>query len=316
MKILECTLLFLGSIIGAGFATGAEIITFFGQFQLPIWLISFTVGISMLSIIVTEIFLSYHFPSQNSKIIDITLTIIYFILFTAMTAGIAQITNRIICALSLLISTCLVLFGFKQLTHVNVYLVAIILVLIISTSIPYLQNIKTITTHWQDIFPNIFRAFLYAGLNCFMFPELIKASTDHYSRKTLIISGIITSILVTILVGLILNTIQSTNTQSASIPLLTATPNAITMLVILLAILTSQYTTLFAILQRYQKITTKNRPLKTTIGICISTFICSFLGFNNLIKYTYPLIGAITCAYLLFSCLRFWWTSLHSSRQK
>ena len=29
MKIIEITLLLLGSVIGAGFATGAEIITFF-----------------------------------------------------------------------------------------------------------------------------------------------------------------------------------------------------------------------------------------------------------------------------------------------
>lgn len=324
MKILEITLLFLGSVIGAGFATGAEIITFFSQFQLPIWLIAIIVGITMLSVITLEISLNYRISPQMqhrqpnihlNHATDIALLIIYFILFTAMTAGIAQITNRLICILSLVISTCFVLFGFKQLTHLNFYLVLVIIVLIITTAIPHLQATYITKSQWEDIPKNVLWAFLYAGLNCFMFPELIKASSSNYSRRDITIAGIITSILVTILVDLILATILNTNTKDTSIPLLAAAPNAITMLVILLAILTSQYTTLFAIQQRYKKITTKNRSIKTITGICILAFLFSFCGFNNLINFTYPIIGAITCAYLLFSCLHFWWFSLRSSHQ-
>ena len=63
MKIFEITLLFLGSVIGAGFATGAEIITFFGELRLPTWIIAIVIGLTMFAIITLEVLLNY--PNKN-----------------------------------------------------------------------------------------------------------------------------------------------------------------------------------------------------------------------------------------------------------
>ncbi len=330
MAMLEITLLFLGSVIGAGFATGAEIVAFFGNLHLPVWCIAVMVGLTMFAVIVLEIYLNYprtksaihsiqfqpltnqhlspkHRP-WSTKILDVVFIVIYIVLFTAMTAGITQITNVGTCIISLIISVCIVLFGFNSLSRLNFYIVLIIIALIITTALPHLlHNTSIITTnyHWNNFPKGVFWALLYAGLNCFMFPELIKASAQRHQRRTLLWAGAITALLVTILVGLILTTIQQADTATAPIPLLAAAPNAITMIVILLAVLTSQYAALFAILQRCQRLLpiTKKRPLCSAVGICICAFIGSFCGFNHIVNFAYPLIGAFTCVCLLFSWL-------------
>ncbi len=308
--MIEITLLFLGSIIGAGFATGAEIVTFFGAWQLPTWLIAVIVGLCIFGMITLEIVLFY--PSSNDKashktpkFLHLGIVMIYLTLFTAMTAGIMQITNFYICLIALLFSAIITLFGIERLSKCNVLIVSAIIVLIISTALPHLSITIQTTYQWQHIIPALFWAVLYAGLNCFMFPELIKAIAPNKPRHTLVWAGLLTAICVTILLGLILSTIKATNTTQASIPLLAAAPNNITMLIILLAILTSQYTTLFAITKRLQLIipTSKEKPRTTVVLVCLIALIGSFCGFNRIIQYGYPAIGALTCFYLLFS---FW----------
>ena len=88
MAIFETTMLFLGSIIGAGFATGAEIITFFGNWQIPVGLTATIVGIGIFGMITLEIFLFYPRTEQTvdksspktSKTLHIGIVIIYLII--------------------------------------------------------------------------------------------------------------------------------------------------------------------------------------------------------------------------------------------
>lgn len=324
MAIFEITMLFLGSIIGAGFATGAEIVTFFGNWQIPVWLTALIVGVGFFFIITLEIFLFYPQREQTmakpnqktSKTLHIGIIMIYLILYTAMTAGITQITNHWICLISLFCSAVFALLDIQKLTRLNTIIVAAIIVLIISTTLPHLASfIGTKAIKWNHIIPTIYWAILYAGLNCFMFPELIIANAKQHKRNTLFWAGLITAILVTCLLTMILITIKTTHTETNPMPLLSAVPTPITTVIILLAILTSQYTALFTIIKRTQKIfpTTKNKPLLQTACICLIAFIASLCGFTHIVQYGYPLIGAVTCFYLLVA---FWKQSWRFSHQQ
>ena len=319
MAVIEITLLFLGSIIGAGFATGAEIVTFFGMLHLSPWLVAALVGCATLMIIIWEINLicprtknemsvplTYH-PHRFAKIQDMVFIVIYFILFTAMTAGVNQITNVTIGILSLTISAMIVLFGFEKLSHFNFYIVLLIIVLIVTTALPHLAIVKH-ANNFSDLPVGIFWAFLYAGLNCFILPELITAAAEHYPRRTLLRASTITALLITGLVGLVLTTITNTNTQNAAMPLYAAAPNHLTMVVILLAILTSQYSALFAITTRVQRFfpIQQKRPFGRIVIICGIALLGSFCGFNQIINFAYPLIGAFTCVYLFLTWLVVW----------
>ncbi|MCQ2382094.1 MAG: hypothetical protein MJ054_02205 [Clostridia bacterium] len=285
MAVFEITTLFLGSIIGAGFATGAEIITFFGNKSLPTWLIAIIAGLNMFIIISAEIFL--HQPTKQnknachnpieSKPLYVVFVMIYLILFTAMTAGISQITNPLITLISLLLSIIFTLSGIQKMSHFNFYIVLIIIILLTTTALPHLPQIantplNTIKPH--NITATVFWSLLYAGLNCFTFPELIQASAGNHKRKTIFFAGIITSCFISLLIFLILTTITSTHSETAPIPLLNSSPNHITFIVILLSVLTSQYTTLFAITQRTHVLLpkTKEKPLLTAVFICYFLF--------------------------------------------
>lgn len=322
MAIFETTMLFLGSIIGAGFATGAEIITFFGNWQIPVGLTATIVGIGIFGMITLEIFLFYPRAEQTmdksspktSKTLHIGIVIIYLILYTAMTAGITQITNHWFCLISLFCSATFALSGIQKMTRLNTIIVATIIVLIISTTLPRLANfIDTKAINWKHTMPTIYWAIMYAGLNCFMFPELIIANAKRHKRNTLLWAGLITAIFVTFLLTIILITIKTTHTETDPMPLLSAVPTPITTVIILLAILTSQYTALFAIIKRTQKIfpVTKNKPCVTTACICLIAFIASFYGFTHIIQHGYPLIGAFTCFYLLFAFWKQPWRVSH-----
>lgn len=331
MKTLSITLFFLGSIIGAGFATGAEIVTFFGNIPLPVWCIAIIVGLTMFAIITCEILLfSTHrktiitpketkSPKNSAIILDVVFVMIYLILFTAMTAGITQITNIQTCIISLIFSIYITLFGFHKLSRFNFFLVLVIIILIITTALPSTTSTLTLIPiqHWEALPKAFFQALLYAGLNCFVFPELIITFSKHHNRHTLFKASLITSITVTILLGLILSTVQHTGTLTAPMPLLTASPTPITFTVVLLAILTSQYTTLFAIIKRIQKIAlkTNKKPLLTAALICFCAFVGSFCGFTHIIQFAYPLIGLFTCCFLLFSFLLRFWQFLQARRQ-
>lgn len=326
MATLEITLLFLGSIIGAGFATGAEIVTFFGNTNLPTWCIAIIIGLSIFLIITSEIFLFYRTSpsverskfqcsSNATKFLYIVFVMIYLILYTAMTAGVRQITNNAFCIISLVISIYITLHGVQKLSRINIYFVLIIATLIVTTTLPHLQDTTTALTtpiHTNSIIKLLKQGIIYAGLNCFIFPELIIKTANKYSKKSFIKAGFLTACTVSILVFLILTTIQATHTQTAPIPLLAAANHHTTLIIILLAILTSQYTTLFAIIQRLNNTfpITNKKPLLTAVITCVIAYIISLTGFNQIIQFGYPLIGIFTCFYLLISFLMKFWQFL------
>ncbi len=306
--MIEVTLLFLGSVIGAGFATGAEINTFFGELHLPIWCIAIVVGLMMFLMISLEIYLFYPEMKPNNskpnKLLDVVFIMIYLILFTVMTAGIQNTTNIVICLTSLFTSGLIVNLGFEKLSSINIFFVFIIVVLIVVITAPYTSQLQQTQFNFTDTPQTIIRAILYAGLNCFMFPELIKASAQKHKKPTLFKASLVTSILIATLVGLILSLIHTTQVKNSAIPLLAAVPNLFTTTTVIFAILTSQYTALFAITQRIKKVLPdKVKPSLTTPLICLCGFIGSFFGFNRIINITYPIIGAFICFYLLISFL-------------
>lgn len=305
MVILKITMLLIGSIIGAGFATGAEIVTFFQHLALPAGVIALLVCVAMFSIISLSIYLSGRSVAMP-RWLNIIFIGLYFILFTAMTAGVTQITGIGVSILALLVSSIIVLFGFEQMTHLNMVIVGVIIVALIGICVPALR-ITTFAIKWADLPQGTLWAFLYAGLNCFMFPELINAARHQYTRKALYWAGLITAIIIAGLVYLILSAIRSTGTQTAILPLLAIANHPLTMIVILLAMITSQYAALFALIERLNTVNkSKAKPTKLVLITAVIAFSCSFFGFKPILNFAYPLIGAVTCVYLLYFWVRSW----------
>lgn len=304
MKVFELTMLFIGSIIGAGFATGAEIVTFFDKFALPVWVIALLVGMAMFSIIALSIRLGENSAQPRSALAGIFI-ILYFVFFVAMTAAVTQLAGVFVSLIALLISGLIVMFSFNKMTRINTFIVIAIIIVLFGICLPHVVMPITTPTNPHHLPGAVVWAFLYAGLNCFMFPELVTAAAPQQKKSTLYLAGLIASVIIAAFVYLILTAIRFTDTQTAVMPLLKISPHPTTFVVILLAILTSQYSSLFAIIQKTQTLPRKHQFTKGHLVLFFATagFISSFLGFEKILDWGYPLIGAFICGFLFFSWL-------------
>ncbi len=306
MTIIKIVMLFIGLIIGAGFATGAEIVLFFGNYNLPIWIISLCVTLSLFALISVMIFIYKPNKNLGNKFTSFILIILYFVFFTAMTAGIVSIAGLQAGIISLIICAVIATFGFDKLAKINMFIVITIIIVLFFICISYIQNQQIGILNFKQT-PNIvFSALIYSAFNCFAIPQFIDTSQKNNCKKgTLYLAGLISSAIIGALVYLILNAVKFTNTESATIPLLAISNTPITFLIILLAILTSQYSTLFALMQKFQNsnIYKKTHYKTQLICVCICAYICSFMGFSQIIALAYPTIGIIIFSYLFFSLI-------------
>ena len=309
-------MLFIGTIIGAGFATGAEIVTFFGALPLPLWLIALLVGIAMFALIALSIFLYHPAPSRRHKPLDCTFMILYFVMFTAMTAGVTQLAGACGSLLSLAVSGLVVYFGFEKMARFNTLVVISIVIVLFGICFRCLFIPVTPTINYHHLPRGMLWAILYAGLNCMMLPELIAAAAPRYNKRTLLIAGLVTAVIIAVFVYMILQTITVTATADAPLPLLASSHHPATFVVVLLAMLTSQYTALFAIVQKINAVIPQAQKKTRTalFGSCGLAFIASFCGFNQILQWGYPLIGAFISCFLLFSYLLTWWRRRVSRR--
>ena len=309
-------MLFIGTIIGAGFATGAEIVTFFGALQLPLWLIALLVGASMFALIALCIVLYHPAPRQRQKPIESTFLALCFILFTAMTAGVTQLAGVAGSLLSLAVSGLVVYFGFEKMARFNTLVVISIVIVLFGICFRCLFIPVSPTINYHHLPRGWLWAMLYAGLNCMMLPELIAAAAPRHNKRTLLIAGLITAIIIATFVYMILRTIAVTATADAPLPLLASSQHPATFVVVLLAMLTSQYTALFAITQKINIVMPQAQKKTRTVLVssCGLAFVASLFGFNRILQWGYPIIGAFISCFLFFSWLLACWRQRASRR--
>jgi uncharacterized membrane protein YkvI len=332
LRAAEIALLIIGTVIGAGFATGAEIIVFFGNIPLSPPLLAALIFISLFSLISIIIYLA---PAAHNKYRNMLSAALYFVLLTAMTAGVAEIAGRTVCIVSSLLSAAIVIFGFDKMTKFNSFIIIAIIVLLPTVCLRFLgQPTGGYAIEFPALSRGMFSAFVYGGLNCCMLDKIIDASMEKTTKKQLYISALLSSFVISLFAYLILNAIAAAGTQKAAVPLLSVSNNPITFTVILLAILSSQYSALFATVsaatarragitttgatgQKAGVITggdktgaatnggrgaTKNRKAVVAAAAFLS-FICSFLGFSKLVGIFYPITGVIIFLFLISSML-------------
>ncbi|MDR0975441.1 MAG: hypothetical protein LBM01_00585 [Christensenellaceae bacterium] len=285
--------LFVGSIIGAGFATGAEILAFFGGLDFPPLLIGAFVVLTQFAVM----FLILNRASKQTqkstrftkfkKVYELAL---YFILFTAMTAGISKLFGAIAGAISLCVSLFIVFLGFNKMVVINRYLVLFVSTVLFIINIVFLNSGSFEIGNAVSAPSAIFWAFLYSGLNCCMMDSIVKTALKTKTRREVILASIISSLIVGVFTFLILNSIR-TNAISSAVPMLEISKNPITLVAVLGCIITSQFSSLFSI---KETLPARFSGVYFVALVCALCFAMSFIGFSNIISFFYPIIGGIT----------------------
>jgi len=287
--MLGLAFLIISSIIGAGFATGAELVVFFGNSTLPAWVIALLVGVVLLTMFGIIIFLNeknFHPP----KIFFIP---IYFVFFVAMTAGITQIASHFASILALILSVLVVLYGFKKMSKFNYAVMIFVLVILLITTLPHIGQAQGQNPNSRPLILNL---LIYAGLNCCLLFPLFKRARKEFTLKQLLASATTAAITISFFILIILSSIDKSGVYP--MPILTLSNNFLVVTAILLCMFTSMFISLFNIEQS----TKSNAP--TLVLVSAFAFGLSLLGFTQIVSILYPVLGfaaffLVVCCFVL-----------------
>ena len=314
--------LIISAIIGAGFATGAELQSFFGDANLPPAVIAAVVGLFLYLVITVVIELGYRDFMPNNYIF----VPIYFIFFVALTAGMGQIAGRASAAVALVLCVFIIMFGFGKLVRFNKWIMVFVLVTILVVSLPHaLDSAATPIGSGGHPWSILGVALIYAGMNSSALFPLIRKTRERFTKGEAHLANLLAVSVIMLFITMILAAIRGTQ---AVMPVVALNPSFFVVAAVFLSIFTSMMITLFNIEQSVFKNRKPqeagpvearfvNKPIQDTavkrkvslpralrlLAVCALAFGGSLLGFSRIIDIFYPLIGGFMIFYLLWSYL-------------
>lgn len=316
-NIFICVFIIIGTIIGAGFATGQEILSFFNRFEIggiygmlvAFSIIGFVISSAIILINKNEID-SYEKLVKGNKLIMWMMQLFLFICFCIMMTGLITFFTQLF-GLSLLISRtisfilCVVLLlkRFDGIEKINTLLIPLIILGIVMLlfnnykisgnefdgSIDMSQNF---TDSW------IVSAILYASYNLIvMFPVLTNLRKYNLKNEQAVCIGVLSACILLFMAFIIYFVCNNFYPQIMMIEIPTLqivklSGNIIGYFysaVIMFAIVTTAFSTGYSFLcMRNEKNYVRNVFL-----ICTFALMLSNIGFSELINTFFPLFGII-----------------------
>ena len=328
-NILKVVFVIIGTLIGAGFASGQEIYTFFFSYGVE-GLIGILISSLILGIVIyktlqivqkykiktykefLEVFIK---PKNNGNffnlknIINIIINIFILITFFIMIAGFGayfeqelEINKLIGSAILAILSYIIFTTSVKGVVKVNEILVPILIVFITIIGLINLKSIDLFNIQNYVIRTNesnsILSGILYASYNSILLiPVLITLKDYLKDKKQIKIISILTTfiiLLLAIILFLLLIKVDVDITK-LEMPIVYVVSNMFRGLktVYGFIILGSILTTSISLGTSFLQNTSKNKKSYTQIAIimCITSVLVSQIGFSNLINLLYPIFG-------------------------
>lgn len=320
----------IGTMIGAGFASGKEIYNFFiiygingiigtiiassiiGYLLAKVFRILEQKQISDYDTFLIEISNKYKIFQKHSyilesikNIIKIFLLISFYIMIAAFSAYLFQEFNipETIGAIIISIICYLVFIGsIERITKVNLVLIPALIIIIIVLAICQIQNFSNVNKMQisTDIVKSIKNAILYASYNSItLIPIIIPLKKYLVKKQDKTLISVITTVILSILAIAIFGIVLKINIDINKIELPTVYV-ATTMgkiskyiygIVIISAIFTSAISAGYGILENSLKNRKKYKIF--ALIICVSSVIVSKIGFSWLVNTMYPIFGVL-----------------------
>ncbi|MBO4815686.1 MAG: hypothetical protein J5507_01850 [Clostridia bacterium] len=331
LDILKVIFVIVGTIIGAGFSSGQEILTFFNKYgeygiigliisSILIGIIIYkTLKISLEKNVSTyEKFIERIMPNKvkNNKILLFTINnivnIFLLISFNVMVAGfstffvqefsIPKIIGSIVIAI---LTFNIFIKGIDGVVKINAYLIPTILVLIIFLGIKKINTFEFVkvneTMYW------IVSSILYASYNSIcLIPILLSLKKYIKNKQDAKLVSIFTTLIMSILSLIIYLLVNSYFLEIINIEIpvvyiagkLGAYAKYIYGLLILGAIFTTAISSGYGFLSNVSS--NKKRYLNLGAVICSISIFSGLLGFSNLIGFLYPIFGYLGIIQIFF----------------
>ncbi|MFT4412335.1 GerAB/ArcD/ProY family transporter [Fredinandcohnia humi] len=316
---------YVGTIVGAGFATGKEIVEFFTQYGihgLMGILISGTLFIwlgTKIMLIANRIqadsykeFNEYLFGKKIALVVNILMLLVLIGVTSVMLSGAGAVfeeqlglSYQLGIFITIVLSIFILIFGVKGLFGVNMFVVPIMIffsiVLVIEVAYREPTNILYVTDEGARSFKWLISPFLYSAFNLAMaMPVLVPLAKEMKDEKIVKWGGLIGGgSLCLILITSHISLSALPNVENYEIPMAEVMKNFmftfywLYILVIYGEIFTSVIGNLFG-LERQIRNVVKVPSLLIVTGILTIAYFISQLGYGSLISFLYPLFGYVS----------------------
>ena len=328
-EIFSIVLVIIGALIGAGFASGQEIYSFFYSYGekgiIGILITSILMGLliykTLKIIYKNQInnyseFLNQFINNQKIiKIIDIILNLLLLITFYIMIAGFGAYfeqeigINEIIGCLILAILSSIVFFtSVEGVLKVSEYIVPTLIVFIviigaISIGTRNLGNVQIpkIKQGW------LISSITYCSYNLILLIPVLISLKNHITKEKnikiiAIISGIIMAILSIMIFEILIKSDVDISTLEMPVVYIIRKFFINFKNVYAFIILSSIFTTAISVGIGFLQNVSQNKKSYTqfVVFMCITSLIISNIGFSKLVNFIYPIFGYIGIAQILF----------------
>mgnify|MGYP004669208677 FL=1 len=322
-EIFKCAMIIVGTLIGAGFASGQEIATFFNRFlDYGMWgliLACVLFGIiifGVLSLVSKKNILTYDELIKDNKFFMPIIKLFTFICFCIMISAIGSygeeqfgVSFWIGAILSGILCFILFLFKFSGLEKINNILVPFILIgtLILGIAKYDLTDLELMSgTENYSPFMNTFltSSILYAGYNSILLvPILVELKKYNLKRRDIILLSILVTLILSVSGILIYRAISVfyPNILFAELPTLILAKMCgdfawkYYSIVILFAIITTAFSCGYAFL----KMNSEKNYFRNAALMCFAGVLLSRIGFSQMINICFPLFGYLGIAQLI-----------------
>jgi uncharacterized membrane protein YkvI len=321
---LQVAATYIGTIVGAGFATGKEVVQFFSQYGM-IGLVGILISGYLFIWIGTKSMLiakridansyqevnEYLFGEKVGRIVNIVLLIMLFGVTSVMLSGTGAVFREQLglpaqlgILLTLILCYIAVIRGMKGLLFVNSLIVPMMLLfsVIVITAFPGASAYYGETAHIGKV---LLSALAYAAYNIALGQAVLVPLGRDSENETIIrwggfLGGLgLTFILITSHLALI--TIPDMTAYSIPMAEIIKTIGTVLHLLFVLVIYGEIYTTLIGnVYGIARKLSSSDKPNKAIIlSILLICYFISLIGFDSLVKYLYPVFGYMGCVILL-----------------
>jgi len=332
-SICKITFVIVGTIIGAGFASGQEIYTFFNKYGFN-GLIGICISILLMSYIIYktfkivlekninnyEEFIKNIMPKKfkENKILTYTINniinIFLLICFNIMVAGFAtyfvqelNISKWFGAILIAILSFITLSKNIDGVIKMNTYLIPIIILLICFLGVNKIENNTIISESYNKSIYWILSSILYASYNSITLIPILIGLKDkiNIKKQSIIISICVGTIMLilSIIIFMLMNTFIK-EIYGVEIPLVYIANTLgkvfkyIYGIVILIAIFTTAIGSGYGFLSN---VTKKRRTYMLCAGvICLASILIGQIGFSSLINLLYPVFGYLGIVQIIF----------------
>jgi len=327
---IKAGFLFIGAVIGAGFASGREILVFFGNSD--IFFVYVCIFCCLLFALIAILFMTrakrknmytlQDLSKQTFKagggVFNVFIIFCQIIIVGAMLAAIDSLFKEVLgvqfdfplFSVFSLILACIVLsFGINGIMEVNTVLVPLILVfmvlIVIFAKKPDDVVLAKDVLAQGSIFKSAMSAVLYIGMNMLLTVNVLISPCKTLGKKQIYIGAILGAVVISLMIFVIGTTLLNSSefVVSENMPLLYLTnemPGIFRLIcacVILCAIFTTLTASMFPVVQ-YTKTFVKNKYLNIVI-VSLVGFIISRFGFSSIVGILYPIMGVLGIVFVI-----------------